>query len=392
MPKPMTKKAPEPADTPIRHSWTRISDYQTCPFMWKTMHIDKKAKEDNPIMSVGRAVHKAIAIYNQHCLDNQVEHDFPYWEKAYVQALKEEHLDPESYEQVKTMTRAYAESHDIDMDSAVGAEEKIALTRELKQTEWMADDAWFRLIIDYLQVKGTMAKITDYKAGWLLTTPKMQLKIYAWAVKKIYPQVTDFEMVIDYVRHEHQESFNLTEEDIAGIEEEIMIITEQIETAEKYKPRIGIACTYCSCWRWCPAMKAEDIPFKMPKDMSGAMEIADAITKHTKLKDEATKVLKEYCNMFGEVDSGGKNYGFRPSQSWAFEDIAALITRMDEKGIDIFPCLSIDATKFKRMLKNNQIFQEIVEEIGTKKHSVSFTGKKTKPKEDLTPDKVGEEN
>lgn len=389
--RPYKNRARMPVDKTIRHSWTRISDYQTCPFMWKMMHLERKAREDNPIMATGRAIHKAIAIYNQHCLDGKLEHDFPYWEKAYKRALKEETLDPEYYSTVSGMMKSYAESHDINMDSAIGAEEKIALTRDFKPTDWLADDVWFRLIIDYLQIKGNLARITDYKAGWLLTTPKMQLKIYAWAVKKVYPQVTDFEVVIDYVRHEHQEIFHITEDELAGIEEEILIITSQIEEDKKHRPKIGIACTYCSCWRWCPAMKEEDIPFMMPKTMEEAQKIAEKVEKYTKLKDEATKVLKEYCNQFGEVETGGKNYGFRPSETWVFKDIPNLIATMDDKGIDIFPCLSVNNTQLKREMRRNEIVKEVVEEIGEKKISVSFTGKKAKPKDDETPEKVADD-
>jgi len=386
------KKADKPAlDRTIRHSWTRISDYQACPFMWKMMHIERKVREDNPVMATGRAIHKAIAIYNQHCLDTQATHDFPFWEAAYKQALREEPLDQEYYSTVAGMMKAYAESHEIDMDSAIGAEEKVALTREFKPTEWMAKDVWFRLIIDYLQIRGTVARITDYKAGWLLTTRKMQLKLYAWAIKKVYPQVTDFEMVIDYVRHEHQEVFHINESELPGIEEELLIITAQIEADTKHKPQVGISCTYCSCWRWCPAMKEEDVPFKLPTNHEEAQAIAVRVEKFTKLKDEATKVLKEYCNQFGEVDAGGKNYGFRPSHTWIFKNIPELIAKMDDKGIDIFSCLSVNNTQLKKEMRKNEIIKAVVENVGDKKISVSFTGKKIKAPDDKTPDKVAED-
>lgn len=365
-------------------SWTKIQDYEMCPFMFKCKHIDKRITEVNPLMIVGRVTHHAINLYNTHCLKNKIEHDFDKWKECAYLALESESLDAEHYPEVLEMVKNYAESHMVVLECAIGSEEHIAVTRDFKECEWTDPKAWFRVVIDYLQIAGDVARITDYKAGWLLTAPKMQLEIYAWIVKKIYPQVSMFEVELDFVRHEYQEDFHIEEEELADIEKKILSKINKIEKDSEYKPSVGIACTYCGCWRWCSAMKEEDIGFKMPTDEKSAVELALKVEKHSKMLSEAKKILKVYCDNKGEVIAGGKKYGFTVSNSYDFEDISALISRADEVGVDIFGCLSVNNKKLKPLL-DNEGMKKIVEELGKKDVSVTFTSKKYKASDDLAP-------
>jgi len=368
----------------LSFSWSKINDYLTCPFMFKCKYIDKRKLEVNPMMIVGRVTHNALNIYNSHCLDKGLEHDFEKWEECAYMALEQENLPPENYQEVFDMVKQYAQSHTISLECTVGAEEEIAIDKDGKQVEWLDPSVWFRGAIDYLQIQGDFAKITDYKAGWVLSAPKMQLEIYAWLVFKIYPHVSSFEVEIDFVRHEYQVSFRIEAEDIPAIEKKILTKIHKIESDTKFDPTVNTACTYCGCWHWCPAMKKEDMGLHMPEAESEAVELALKLEKHEKMASEAKKLLRMYCDNKGSLIAGGKVFGFSVSNSWEFDAVEDLITKADEEGFDIFDALTVDNRKFKKYL-NNPALRKVAQEIGKKKVTVSFGSKKHKKEDDLAP-------
>jgi len=368
----------------LSFSWTKIQDFEACPFMFKMKHIEKKVQETNPLMIVGRVVHNAINIYNRHCLNNKLEQDFEKWEECAYLALRQENLEAEHYPEVLEMVKNYASHHVVALESAVGAEETIAINRKGEQVDWEAPDVFFRFMIDFLQIAGDVAKITDYKAGWLMDAPRFQLEIYAWGVKQVYKHVSMFEIELDFVRHEWQKTFTIEEDELATIEKKIMSKVFLIENETKFEPKLGKTCAYCGCWNLCPAMKAEERMFTMPMNDKEAQELAVKIEKHTKLRTEATDILKIYCDNHGAVVAGGKEYGFTVSSTWEISDINDFIVKCEEAGIDLLDCLTIDNRKLKRRLKDVTV-QKIVEAIGRKKVGVSFKGKKCKPKDDLAP-------
>ena len=384
----MAKQTPEKKAEvvrPLSYSWTKINDYLSCPFLFKSKHIDKRVPEVNPLMIVGRVTHNAINIYNKHCFAKKLEHDFPAWKECAYLALEQENLDPEHYPDVLDMVKGYAESHKIDLDCAIGAEEQLAVTRDFKETEWDASDVWFRAALDYLQIAGDVCKLTDYKSGWLLNAPKFQFRIYAFLVKKRYPQIKRFEIEIDFTRHEYQERFVILEDEIEDIGREIMSKINMIEKDDKFEPTLGNACSFCGCWRWCPAMKKEDINFVLPGDEGGAKTLAVKIEQYTKLLNEAKKVMKLYCNEHGDVVAGNKRYGFTVSRQLVFKDVVSFIAKADGIGVDVYDCLSVNNLKLKKKFYNNEEFQKLVEEISEKKLVVTFKAKKEKVKEDVAP-------
>lgn len=371
----------------ITHSWSRIQAYETCPFMYMKQYVDKQVTEVNALMVVGRVVHNAVNLYNKHCIKNKVEHDFEKWKEFAYKALEQESLESEYYEEVLTMVKSYAESHTVPLDSVVGAEEEVAINRKFEVVEWNAEDVWFRGIIDLLQMMGDRAKITDYKSGWLMESPKLQLEIYAWLIKKIYPHISYFEIELDFVRHEYQSDFSIEEEQLEDIEKKILSKTTKIENDVEFKPKVGIACSYCGCWRWCPAMKETDIGFKMPETEEEAVKLALALERSSKLKEEAQKILKKWCDAKGALVAGGRQFGFNVSGSYEFESVEQFLVEAEEAGVDLFDTLTVNNSKLKVRMRED-VVKKLVERIGKKKVSVTFSAKKYKPSDDLTPKEV----
>lgn len=359
----------------FRHSYSRISDYILCPHMYKQKHILKKIVEENPIMMVGSVVHDAIARYNNHCIKNQLEHDYPMHEQFILEAFEAHNLAPEYNQEVRGMVKDFCDRHEVDLESVVGAEEEIAVNRNWEQREWMDEDVWMRSIIDYLQIQGDVAKITDYKTGYSMATPEFQLKIYALIVKKIYPQIMKFHVEVDFVRFEYQKDFVIGADELILFEEELLTKIRRIEADTEFKPKVSVACSYCGCWQGCPAMKKQDVGFVMPMNHEEAVDLALKVEKNERLLAESRKVLKEYVDVCGDVVAGGKKHYFKVSKSYRFDSISKLIVEAEEAGIDIHDILTVDKKKMGKMMKNEN-FRKIVEKVGTKSVSVKFSNKK----------------
>lgn len=360
---------------PLSHSFSKIQKYEQCPFMFKCVSIDRRVQELHPMLIVGRVVHDAIRLYWRHCLKNAVSHDFPKWEECAYLALEKESLPTQFYPEVMTMVENYASGHEIDLQSAVGVEEEIAIRRDGSVCGWTDDDVWFRGVLDYLQIWGDYAKITDYKSGYKVDVDPLQFEIYAWLVNRVYPQVTRFLVEMDFVRFDYQRYFEIREEDLPVIEKKVLTKTSKIEKETKFKATIGDPCTWCGCWRWCPAMKPEDVVYKMPDTRESAENLALEVLKYKKLNSVSKSVLKNYCDKFGSIVSGGQLWHFAVSQSWEIKDVEAFIVTANELGIDVYDCLKVENSAVKKKM-DNPVMMELLRKTGKKKVSVKFRDKK----------------
>ena len=291
--------------------------------------------------------------------------------------MENSNLPAAFHDDVFGLVKAYVDSHEVDIESVIGAEERIAIDRDGKQVDWDDPTAWFRAILDYLQISGHVAKITDYKTGWAMITNPFQLEIYAWLVKVLYPQVTDFQIEIDYLRHEFQKSITFGDDDVERIGERVASKIRTIEKETEFEPQVSIACSYCPLWYCCPAMKATDIPFKTPTDEGTAVTLALELEKLTRLKAEAQKVLRLWCDKSGALEAGGRLFQFKPSITYDFPDINDLLVKLDEHGVNLLEYVNVDNRKLKTLYSRPEI-EQLVKAIGEKKVSVRFSTTKAK--------------
>ena len=70
-------------------------------------------------------------------------------------------------------------------------EHKMALTKELEPTTFMAKNVWWKGIADLLIVDGDKARIVDYKTGQLRYGDTKQLEILTLATFKHFPEVKE---------------------------------------------------------------------------------------------------------------------------------------------------------------------------------------------------------
>lgn len=142
-------------------SYSSLTAFEQCPRRYAVVRIYKQVPDPPNAASIhGNEVHKALELY-----------------------VKEGAELPAKYAQYEPMVRKIAAA-----PGRVCAEQRFALTRDLKPTTFFADDCWVRGVLDVTVVNAPKAAVLDYKTG----KPKNdidQLKLFAGAVMAQEPAV-----------------------------------------------------------------------------------------------------------------------------------------------------------------------------------------------------------
>ena len=369
-----------------QYSYSRIVDYTNCPFIFKTKYIDKLPVERPALIRDGAVLHDAIRMYNTWCIKNKQKHGVKIWKKCVDEAIKKENIAYENMDGLYELMKSYVDTHEIHYEKIVGVEERIGITQDLQGkliytlNEWSDPSLFFRLKVDMIEIDKQVARITDYKTGYRIYQDPLQLQIYAWGLSKIFPEVTTFEVNIDYVRHEFNSREIIDIDDIAHIEKKLLLKIEEIENDTKFKPQIGEACSWCGCWKYCPAVRDFKELKKVPTNEEEAREIAEELEKIELRKKQLTELLKRYCDDAGEISFGGYTYTYVPIKSLRIGDLRAFKEEYEASGGDFTEIVNIDTRKVKSLY--SPTLQELVEKYGEEKVSTRFMKKKKKREKD----------
>ena len=125
---------------PVAWSYSALSSFETCPWRYFKTKVEKSIIEPQTEATLwGNEVHKA--------LEHRIKDARPLPAKM-VQ-----------YEPIAAKIEAKGKG------KTVATEQKLALTRDLRETTFFAKDVWLRSILDLSIETGTKAVIIDYKTG-----------------------------------------------------------------------------------------------------------------------------------------------------------------------------------------------------------------------------------
>lgn len=133
------------------------------------------------------------------------------------------------------------------------AEQKIALTRDLKKTKWFAKDVWVRGVIDAAKDAGRRVLLIDWKTG--KRKQSQQLALTAAMGCAIFPKAETFdtafvwfkEKAIDREQYSRDEAFAVWDKFIPRVER-----MEQAIKSGEFEPRPSGLCR-----GWCPVKDCE---------------------------------------------------------------------------------------------------------------------------------------
>ncbi len=202
-------------------SYSSLSSFEQCPRRYAVIRVHKLvADPPNAASKHGDEVHKALELY-----------------------VKDGTALPVKYAQYEPIVSKIAKS-----PGDVYAEQRFALTRDIKPTTFFAPDCWVRGVLDVTVVRGAKATVLDYKTGKPKNDPD-QLKLFAAAVFGQYPEVDTVKTGYLWLAYDIADTEIYTRSQAADIWKSFEVRVERLEHAMKYdefppKPS-GLCKNYC---------------------------------------------------------------------------------------------------------------------------------------------------
>lgn len=344
------------------YSYSRLSLFESCPAAFQMKYVKKIPEAASDALAFGGLIHKIIATYSQHCLSQGLETDVTAMPGIARECFyaKPCGLSSNRFPEVLALAEQIAASHTVNPLTMVGIEEWVQA--------WLAGKKYlFRGIIDRLDIQDNLAIITDYKTDWALRTQAdveadFQLAVYAWLVSLEYPQVDQFTVRLDFVRHGVVRETSLDSYRVKQVADQVLGLIGQVEQTlakGKFPPKPGHFCGWCGYSGQCPAaanIPADVRPIMTQEDaLAVAAELA-VLERQVAVRKEA---LKNWCNQAGPVEVNGLTWNFFLVESRTIEDVREFARLMQEAGQDPAQYLSVNGTKAKKIFNNPELAEKL---------------------------------
>ena len=206
-------------------SYSALTAYETCPKRFELTRVTKQVVEKQTEATLwGNKVHKAL------------EH--------FAKGTKPLPPDMESYGRYVKKIQSYEGKRVV--------EERVALTKDLRPTKWMAKDVWVRGIIDIGVVGSNRAYLLDWKTG-KHRPDSDQLKLFAALAFAMYPWVDSVVTGFIWLKVDKFDKQVFTREQTTDIWSEFLPRLSRV--AKSYNEDKWIPKPSGLCRNWCPVGK-----------------------------------------------------------------------------------------------------------------------------------------
>jgi hypothetical protein len=130
----------------------------------------------------------------------------------------------------------------------VACEQKLALNEKLKPTGFFSKDVWFRIVLDYTNVRGAQAAVMDYKTGKPADDPT-QLRLSALALFQQAPELERVKTMLWFTNYDVTCQMEFARRDTTTILDKILPRVGALADARRnadYPAKPGPLCR-----RWC---------------------------------------------------------------------------------------------------------------------------------------------
>lgn len=233
-------------------SFTSMLQYKKCPRQYYYGTVLGIPADDVDPGREDAAVQEYDAVLLGSIVHNTIQHRETLKDQENVEILLEKEavlsgLTVDQYRELYRDTATACVNNYVNL-SAQSNSEKIYTEKEFHIVYQLAEGTLeFKGYIDRLEIDGRKAKIIDFKTNRLLDEEKiknysLQLCLYAWAIKRIFPQIEDIELELWHLNKGEviKVDNNLTEA------EEVLINTASAIMREEYPARKTMECEYCS--------------------------------------------------------------------------------------------------------------------------------------------------
>lgn len=356
-------------------SYSRIKSYNDCRLRYKLVYLEKKAPEEGDALEVGSAAHAFFEHW--HSLikaEPKYKGDMAMCATIAAQCWADEARNPELFNEFLGICKRFAQDYEAEKgwDSSL-AEVPLSFDADWKPCDWANPKAHFRAKLDRLEIKGSKARVTDYKTGYAGNVDGFQTEIYAFLVGRSFPQVKTVEMVYHFPRSGHKTSKTISVDDAqivwTQLEAELLAMAEETD----YKAKPGQRCSNCPVAHLC-TYKADIKRVSNEGEARLALEELLVLEARTEI---LKKQLKTYAQANGDVKSNGMVAGFVPSQTLSYPAMIFAKT-LEALGISPWSCLKTDSRAVARLFKENEEAASVLAPHAEVTSAVSFRIKKAK--------------
>ena len=209
----------------MRHSFTSLSVYKTCPRQYKARYIDRSVQfTAGAEAEWGKQVHTAMEARIQ-----SREYDMPDGMKKYAKPA----------DAVLNWLKGYN----------IYTEEQLAIDEFFQPTA--RGTATFFGVIDFLAIRGTHAVIADWKTGKVKQDTE-QLQFYTMLTMLNHPMVERVTAMLVWLKHRSTTRADYTRDDLSAFTAKFTERMYQVDTDRTYVPQPSGLCR-----KWCPVVACE---------------------------------------------------------------------------------------------------------------------------------------
>lgn len=217
----------------IALSYSRLSDYETCPLKFESKYIlkDYPDDSDNPAFVKGNAIHKQVEDYINWM--NSREGDAPTMgqhTKGFVNMLEQIHKAS---------------------GGQMYAEKQIAVDQDWVKCDWFAKPSKvkYRAIIDFMAfMSPSELLLGDIKSGKFRAyedSPTSQLRLTAAMCFNLFPKIEKITTAYFFVEHTKTVKVTFTRDQLGELMKPFDGIHKEVNTAEDFPFKKNRYCNWC---------------------------------------------------------------------------------------------------------------------------------------------------
>ena len=337
-----------------QYSFSRLDLYDKCPWAYKKVILEGVPRVSNEAMVTGKVLHALIADYLLRLINHKQQTD---WEWAGGAAPKD--ASPDVLEIWQRFYNSFILPPALEV---YGVEHKLAYDRNWQPCEFLAAEAYFRMVVDFHFRQGELAVVLDWKSNRAVpeTVEKdLQLRTYGWGLKQVvYPEVQEILLRLHFLRYGKEREVLLEPQDLEGVPEVLAAKIKTIEEDQDYDPTPGSYCGLCGITAHCPVMSKTLAPIEViaPATREQAEKAASLLLTLQKMEKELTARLKDWVKENGPIQVGDMVYGASPMVSYDLDHqkVTTILLNAGLSREDVWPLLSMTKTNLEKGLRKLQ--------------------------------------
>ena len=285
-------------------SFSRISAYDRCAHNYE---LQKSYPNETTFpMKSGITAHKLLQDYGNHCVGIKRDSDFEFFDDLLSHVGE---VDSDLAFDVEMAVKKAKTSLSIPRSSKFELE--FAINDKFELVPFDSKGYFFRGVIDWVDfISKREVVLTDFKTGWKMMSPALQLKLYAAVLMMLMPEIELVRTRWYYTRkNKYIDGPEVEKKDIPAAQKLLFNRLTEMSQAKSYPPTISIdSCPSCGVRAYCKFYKQYVTEFKNedfatdPEKLFNQWKLFEALAK------DLQKRVKGLADTAGFIKVGNQRF------------------------------------------------------------------------------------